>query len=184
MQIRPYHLRLNSLHITLVDTPGFDDPYRPDTEIFKELAIWLATRYRNQSRLTAILYMQPITATRMGGSSIRNLTTMKKMVGVQSFPNLTLVASMWDIVDPMNGRNREKELVENYWQDLIKDGAVMGRFSGDRSSALRVLDTIKVGGDLDLTIQRELVDESLPLERTAAGSYLGHEFLRLADAEN
>src|SRR2546421_12507310 len=91
---------------------------------------------------------------------------------------------MWDIVDPVNGEKREKELVENYWQDLIKDGAVTGRFSGDRSSALRVLDAIKAGGDLHLTIQRELVDESLPLERTAAGSYLGHEFLRLADAEN
>ena len=103
-QIRPYHLRFNSLHITLVDTPGFDDPYRPDTEIFKELAIWLATRYQNQSRLTAILYMQPITATRMGQSAMRNLTTMKKMIGVQSFPNLTLVASMWDIVDPVTAR--------------------------------------------------------------------------------
>jgi hypothetical protein len=64
--------------------------------------------------------MQLITATRMGQSAMRNLTTMKKMVGVQSFPNLTLVASMWDIVDPAKGENREKELVENSWQDLSR----------------------------------------------------------------
>jgi hypothetical protein len=115
---------------------------------------------------------------------MRNLMTMKKMVGVESFQNLTLVTSMWDLADPVNCESREKELVENYWQDLIKEGAVVGRFRGDRSSALRILNSIKVGADLTLTIQREIVDESLSLDRTAAGSYLDHEFLRLVDAEN
>jgi hypothetical protein len=122
----------------------------------------------------------------MGGSALRNLTTMKKMLGVQSFPYLTLVSSMWDIVDSANAENREKDLVENYWQDLISEGATVARSYGDRASALRVLETtIKVNSkNLALTIQQELIDENLPLERTSAGTFLGHEFRRLADAEN
>jgi hypothetical protein len=92
-------LKLDSIHVALVDTPGFDDTYKPDAMAFKDLAIWLAVQYQTQDRVTVILYMQPITATRMGGSALRNLTTMKQMLGVQSFPHLILVSSMWDIVD-------------------------------------------------------------------------------------
>jgi hypothetical protein len=39
------------------------------------------------------------------------------------------------------------------------------------------------GKDLALTIQQELVDENLPLERTSAGTFLGHEFRRLVDED-
>ncbi|EXJ58929.1 hypothetical protein A1O7_06360 [Cladophialophora yegresii CBS 114405] len=183
--IRAYHLKLNSVHIALVDTPGFDDTYITDAEVFKDLAIWLAAQYQTQAQVTAILYMQPITAMRMRGSALLNLTTMKKMLGVQSFPHLILVTSMWDLIDPATAENREKELTKSFWHDLISEGARVARSYGDRASVLHVLETINVQGkDLTLTIQQELVDENLPLGRTSAGTFLGHEFRRQADIHN
>jgi hypothetical protein len=178
-------LRLNSRHVALVDTPGFDDTYRPDAQIFKELAIWLAARYRAKTQVTAVIYMQPISATRMAGSALRNLTTMKKMLGVQSFPQLTLVTSMWDIINKESAESREKELIENFWQDLIIEGATVARGYGDHASALRIIETIKIEGQsLGFTIQQELVDEELPLDRTSAGAFLSHDFRTLANAQN
>jgi hypothetical protein len=108
----------------LVDTPGFDDTHRTDAEVFQEIAIWLATQYQNLSRLTAILYMQPINVTRMAGSAMRSLQTVKKMLGVQRFSNLTLVTSMWDILDLAECESQEKELREN----------LLARFDQGRSS--------------------------------------------------
>ncbi|KAK1757755.1 hypothetical protein QBC47DRAFT_400088 [Echria macrotheca] len=32
---------LDGLNIYLIDTPGFDDTTRPDTEILREIAVWL-----------------------------------------------------------------------------------------------------------------------------------------------
>jgi len=168
--------------VALVDTPGFDDTYRPDTTIFRELSAWLAARYQEKTRLTAIIYMQPITLTRVSGSILRNLTVMKRMLGVQSFPHLTLVTSMWDTIDPSLGEKRETELRSEFWSDLVQSGARVARFSGDANSAVKVLETTSSKSEISLTIQRELVDQGLPLDRTAAGTYLDSEILGLIDA--
>jgi predicted GTPase len=66
--------------IALVDTPGFDDTNRPDAAVFRELAAWLAARYQERTRLTAIIYMYPITSTRMQGSSLRNFDVVLRMI--------------------------------------------------------------------------------------------------------
>ena len=168
--------------MALVDTPGFDDTYRPDTNVFRELAAWLAARYQEETRLTAIIYMQPITLTRVSGSILRNLTVMKRMLGIQSFPYLTLVTSMWDTVDPSLGEKREAELRSEFWSDLVQSGAKVARFGGDANSAIKVLETISSKNEISLAIQRELVDQGLTLDRTAAGTYLDSEILGLMDA--
>ena len=119
----------------MVDTPGFDDTYRPDTAIFRELAAWLAARYQEETRLTAIIYVQRITDSRVSGSILRNLAVMKRMIGIQNFPYLTLVTTMWDIIEPGLGDARESELRKDFWSDLIASGAKVARFRGDRESA-------------------------------------------------
>lgn len=162
-------------HWTLVDTPGFDDTYRPDTLIFRELAAWLAARYQENTQLTAIVYLQRITDTRVSGGILRNLTVMKRMLGVESFPYLTLVTSMWDICDVSVAEGREQQLKAEFWKDLLSSGARTGRFWGNRATAHRNLDTIASGSLASMKIQKELVDHHLLLDHTSAGSYLEHE---------
>ncbi|KIW84133.1 hypothetical protein Z517_03380 [Fonsecaea pedrosoi CBS 271.37] len=180
--VQAYHFEHHGSHVALVDTPGFDDTHRPDTAIFRDLSAWLAARYQEKTRLMAIIYIQPITLTRVSGSILRNLTVMKRMLGVQSFPHLTLVTSMWDTIDPSLGEKREAELQASFWSDLVQFGAKTARFSGDATSAAKVLDTASSKDEILMTIQRELVDQGLTLDRTAAGTYLDSEILGLIDA--
>lgn len=122
--------------------------------------------------------MHRITDSRVAGSALRNMTVMKKMLGVESFRNLVLVTSMWDLVEPGIGEKREQELSDKFWKDLIRAGAHMQRFSGDRRSALRILEGMRSEAPVTLTIQRELVDDGIQLDRTTAGTYLEREMMR------
>ncbi|KAK7898062.1 hypothetical protein LTR67_004694 [Exophiala xenobiotica] len=180
--VQAYHFDFRGSHVALVDTPGFDDTRRPDTAVFRDLSAWLAARYQEKTHLMAIIYIQPITLTRVSGSILRNLTVMKRMLGVQSFPHLTLVTSMWDTIDHSLGEKREVELETEFWSDLVQFGAKVDRFSGDANSAAKILEKASSKDELSMTIQREIVDQGLTLDRTAAGTYLESEILGLIDA--
>ena len=43
--VTPYTIPYHGLRLVLVDTPGFDDTYRPDTEILRIIADWLTKKY-------------------------------------------------------------------------------------------------------------------------------------------
>jgi predicted GTPase len=61
----------------LVDTPGFDDTYRSDTDILKEIANWLSTAYEENIKLAGIIYLHRIEDVRLGGAAMRNLRMFK-----------------------------------------------------------------------------------------------------------
>ena len=183
-RVKPYHFLFKARHIALVDTPGFDDTNQPDAVVFRELAAWLVARYKEATRMTAILYMQPITSTRMSGSVLRNFQVMKRMLGIQNFPHLILVTSMWDLVDSDLGQKREKEMRDLFWADLIDAGATVARFSGNKDTAHAVLEMIKKKPIAALTIQRELVDSGVALDQTTAGAYIDSEILELLSQTN
>ena len=43
--VTPYHMSYQDVRLVLVDTPGFDDTYRQDTEILRVIADWLTQKY-------------------------------------------------------------------------------------------------------------------------------------------
>ena len=43
--VTPYHISYQDVRLVLVDTPGFDDTYRQDTEILRVIADWLTQKY-------------------------------------------------------------------------------------------------------------------------------------------
>ena len=43
--VTPYPISHHGLRLVLVDTPGFDDTYRQDTEILRNIADWLTQKY-------------------------------------------------------------------------------------------------------------------------------------------
>ena len=44
-------------NVFLVDTPGFDDTDRSDTEVLREIASWLTASYSNSIKLHGIIYL-------------------------------------------------------------------------------------------------------------------------------
>lgn len=146
----------NGINYNLVDSPGFDDTYRPDVDLIMELADYLEVTYRAQFMTSGVVYMQNIAAPRMTGSAVSNLNYLRKLCGMQSFSKIAFVTTFWGTqYDDELGERHEQELKEEFWSEEIRHGAKVRRFFRD---AKVVLD-----------IQKELVEEDKPFGGTAVG---------------
>jgi hypothetical protein len=171
-----------TVNIYLIDTPGFDDTTRSDTDVLKEVAGWLTDSYSNKVKLNGILYMHRITDPRMQGSAMMNLIMFKKLCGHDALKNVTLVTTMWEKVDPDDGTRREDQLrtTPEYWGSMLTQGSRMDRHNNTRDSAMRLLKRFVKQPDATLSIQQEMVLRKKSLNDTEAGKELNSE---LAKAE-
>lgn len=118
--------------VYLVDTPGFDDTNRSDTEVLRELATWLADSYTAKINLSGIIYLHRISDVRMQGSAKKNLYMFKKLCGDNALKNVILGTTMWDKVSETEGTARELELIStpDFWGWMVKQGSRVSRHTG------------------------------------------------------
>ncbi len=143
-----YPLQSGANTIILVDTPGFNDTERSDSDILLEIQDWLKTTFSNTKLLSAILYFHPISDTRFQGSSRRGLDLFKQLLGQESYKNVLLVSTFWNQVPGETCFMREKELTEmtEGWKTLIDGGARVERMGRVYDRFLPILrDLIKLG---------------------------------------
>jgi len=172
------------INIYLVDTPGFDDTSRKDSDVLKEIAGWLTDSYQNRILLKGILYLHRISDTRMTGSAKKNLFMFKKLCGNEALKNVILLTTMWEKVDPTEGERRQAilENTEGFWGFMIQRGSKAFRHMNNRESALTILKRLVPGcavsppGKVLLAIQSEMVNENKGLDETDAGKELQGEF--------
>jgi len=108
----------------------------------------------------------------MGGTPLRNLNMFKELCGRDNFKNVVLVTTMWDHVSDDEGLEREEELQNAFWQSMISLGSSTHRFLFTEKSAWDIINTISLsppGERRPLQIQREMVDENKPIDKTSAG---------------
>ncbi|MCJ1353369.1 MAG: gTPase, IMAP member 8 [Icmadophila ericetorum] len=158
--------------VLLVDTPGFDDTHRSESEILEQIAKALAAQYALGMVLKGIIYLHRNNDIRMQGSSMKALQIFKKLVGDEAFKNVVLATTRWDLVGEDIGSEREQELHTKFWAYMMNKGATMTRFYGDRASATRILSQLLAKKSIILDIQREMVDENRPLNKTSAGAII------------
>ncbi|KAG9317983.1 P-loop containing nucleoside triphosphate hydrolase protein [Chiua virens] len=151
--------------IVLVDTPGFDDTYRPDIDILKTIADWLIQEYSSGGgvlRLAGIIYLHRITDSRMCGSAYKNLSMFGRLCGDIPLPRVHLITTMWDIVKNRNmAERREAELKRDFWRPLLDGGAEAFRFNNRPGSAQAIIEPL-LGMKNDremLLLQEELVEQ-------------------------
>lgn len=168
----------------LVDTPGFDDTNRTDTEVLRTLADWLTDSYIHQIKLNGIIYLHRITEMRMQGAAERNLFMFRKLCGNDALKNIVLATTMWELVDPDVGDKREKHLIDNpeFWGWMHENGSQITRHQNSRDSALRIVDIFAsrdtTKQKVDLGIQREMVKHGKTLDQTDAGIELDKELAK------
>ncbi|EWY83656.1 hypothetical protein FOYG_13458 [Fusarium oxysporum NRRL 32931] len=165
--------------IYLLDTPGFDDTNRSDTEVLKEIALCLTKTYEDNIKLSGILYLHRITDRRMGGSAKKNLMMFRKLCGEESLMNVILVTTMWEDEYTAIGERREQELIATggFWGALVEEGAQISRHNNTRSSAMPLLRTIAKSYRVTISIQKEMVSEHKDLNKTEAGIGLNSDIL-------
>ncbi|KAF2652458.1 P-loop containing nucleoside triphosphate hydrolase protein [Lophiostoma macrostomum CBS 122681] len=160
--------------IYLVDTPGFDDSYRSDSDILRELADWLNSAHKSNIKLTGLILLHRILDVRVGGTGVRNIRMFKRLCGDDSLGSVVLATTMWDFIrDGSIGDSREDELKtqEALWKPLIQQGSKVFRQNDEQRSATKIIEYLMDRKKpVTLDIQREMVDQNLTLAQTGAGT--------------
>ena len=108
--------------IMILDTPGFDDTHRSDTEVLTEVAEYLASLYRNGFRVSGIIYLHNICENRIRGSSYKNLQMFEKLCGKGALQNVVMLTNRWGMIDESEALKKESELKKDYWNMYLKAG--------------------------------------------------------------
>ncbi|KAK1066326.1 hypothetical protein LTR74_007213 [Friedmanniomyces endolithicus] len=184
-EVRPFEFEYDGHHITLIDTPGFNDTTRSEAEVLKSIAEYLSIAYSDHQKLTGIIYLQSIMDPRMYGSTLRNLKMFKVLVGPDPFPNVLLATTRWGQAEKLDelalAESRESQLStdEEFWAPMIRRGARVARFKDTRESAMQVVLSLIHQVPIVLQIQAELVDQAKDLIDTTAGIAANEENKRL-----
>lgn len=169
--------------VLLVDTPGFDDTYRSDAEILSEISKMLIAQHKLGVRLKGVVYLHRISDDRLAGSSMKTLKLFKQICGEKAFSSVLLVTTRWDKVGSEElGAAHERELSRGVWQDMMRSGANMARFYGDRESAQTIINQLVVTSSVVgvvLQIQDELLHQGKRLHETKAGAAVSDEIANL-----
>ncbi|KAF3901847.1 hypothetical protein AA313_de0208849 [Arthrobotrys entomopaga] len=185
-EVGVYHFNYGGSRVFLVDTPGFDDTNRSDSEILKDVAFWLAAAYSNEAKLAGIIYLHRISDVRMQGSALRNLRMFKQLCGANNLDSVVLATTHWTNAEgaripEATGAERVKELVQTdgFWGGMIERGSKVVRHDGSRESALEIVGSlVKRSVRVVLDIQRQLIDQKMNLDDTDAAQALQEELIR------
>lgn len=165
-----------------VDTPGFSDTNLSDTEVLQMIADYLAVAYKQEMKLSGIIYLHPISDNRVTHHTTKNLDMFRKLTGEKNLKNVTLATTMWDRVPEEEGLRREEELRSKFWKLLVAMGARTARHrTGDPSSARGIASALLGNRPFYLQLQEEMGRDNKPLRDTAAGREVMLELARLKE---
>ncbi|KAF4470799.1 hypothetical protein FALBO_2295 [Fusarium albosuccineum] len=178
-----YSMSVGDRLVYLVDTPGFNDTWRSDLDILKEVAFITSQIYRQGMKLAGILYLHRISDNRVSGSAMKNFTLLEKMCGPTAASRVFLIMTMWDLTETGKLSSREAEMREmrlastmEFWGTLCQQGSQTRRWRGDDETAISIIGELislnERDGYLVQQIQRELIDEGKNLTETMAGREL------------
>lgn len=194
----PSHPNLHGRRVVIVDVPGFDDTIEDDAEILRRIAIWLASSYDDGMKLGGVIYLHEISQTRMLGTTRRNLNMFRKLCGEEALSRVILGTTKWADVLSDIGEQREKQLSDKFWKEMIGFGSVVRRFDKTQESAQAILNVIldkltpptpgestpgSVGHDPTLQIQKELVHLQRFIPETQAGQELRYTLQQLLEMQ-
>jgi ethanolamine ammonia-lyase large subunit len=154
--------------VLLIDTPGFDDTQRTDSEILTEIARILSAQYDLGVQLKGVIYIHRITDIRYGRAAIKTFEIFKKICGKEALKNVLLITSRWDGIDSALGAERERQLKDNFWAYMAGHGSNISRFHGDRSSAISLVSQLLCREVVVLQIQRH---PNINFSRSAKGRF-------------
>jgi hypothetical protein len=166
----------------LVDTPGFDDSKKTDTDILREVADWLSRAYQNRIKLSGIIYLHRISDVRVGGSGVKNLRMFRELCGETGMASVALVTTFWQGEDKATGDRREAQLKTSstFWSQIIAKGGKVFRHDQGVQSGERIISyLVNRKEKVVLEIQKDMVDRGKTLEETGAGNIVQEELNKL-----
>ncbi|KAF8424476.1 P-loop containing nucleoside triphosphate hydrolase protein [Tirmania nivea] len=154
--------------VYLVDTPGFDDTERSDSDVLSTLANWLAMQHERALKLSGLIYLHRITDDRMTGSAVKNLIMMRNLCGDENMQNVVLVTTRWEMVSAEENERRGLLAPGGFWHGMIQQGATHTQYNGTTEAAAAIIDRLIHQAPIYLAIQQEL-SQGKDISETAAG---------------
>ncbi|PUU76908.1 P-loop containing nucleoside triphosphate hydrolase protein [Tuber borchii] len=177
-EVQSYSFPYAGVKITLVDTPGFSDTTKSDTEVLTDICAWMSLNYREGKLLSGIIYLHRITDVRMDGTSLKNFKMLQKMCGPEALQNVFLTTTQWSNVNPALGAEREENLRhKDFWGELISQGASLEKFEGTGESGLELIYKLMEKEPKPLSIQCQMVEKGMALVETDAGKFINDELI-------
>lgn len=174
--------------VRLLDTPGFDDTHRSDTEVLQTVANALNELYESGRRVDGVIYMHPIIDPRMSGAALKSLGIFRRICGESYFPHIALVSTMWESLKGTEARvaaeARLTDLIEKpeFWADLVGRGSVAFQHDGSANSAMNIVkNLLKRSQQASLQLQLEM-RQGKTLAKTEAGSFVEGEVLKMRES--
>ncbi|KAI3393110.1 hypothetical protein diail_4739, partial [Diaporthe ilicicola] len=187
--IQVIETKLGGQTVRFVDTPGFSDTDLSDTEVLQMIADYLAMAYKQEMKLSGIIYLHPISDNRVTHHTTKNLDMFRKLTGEKNLKNVTLTTTMWDKVSEQEGTRREDELKGKFWKLLVAMGARTARHNSGgggssetaEESARRIASSLLGNKPFYLQLQEEMGKDNKPLRDTAAGREVMAELARIKE---
>ena len=132
-------------------------------------------RHKHGPKLSGVIYIHPISDKRFTGIARRNFKMFREFCGDSALKNIVLVTNMWEEVSQEDGKEREQELITNFFKIALDKGAQVARHDDTVQSAHDIVRRIMRNQPVPLQIQRELVDEGKGILNTAAGKAINGE---------
>lgn len=112
-------------------------------------------------KLSGVICLHEISQTRMLGTSRKNIRMFNKLCGDEGTKNVILATTKWEDINPEFGQQRERQLIEVCWKDMIKLGSRMHRFMTTSESAWAAINLILKNSDKPGTIDTFQMQEEL-----------------------
>jgi hypothetical protein len=173
--------------VHLLDTPGFDDTSRSDTDVLQTIANKLNELYELDLRVDGVIYMHPIIDPRMSGAALKSLGIFRRICGEKYFPHIALVSTKWESLKGEEARlaakRRETDLLEKpeFWGDLFRRGSMPFRHDARIESAMNIVQSlVEISEQASLKLQVEMRHGKHLIE-TDAGSFVEGEILKMKE---
>jgi hypothetical protein len=175
-------IKIGGTKVILIDTPGFDDPRQTDSQILEKISRLLSAMYHLKVNLKGVIYLHRITDVRFPRSAVKTLDIFKEICGEIALKNVVLATTRWKGVKERDGVQRELNLCEHFWKDMLDKGSRMVRYHGDGDSAKGIIAGLIGKNTLVLDLQRELIEHRKPLNQTKAGKLVSEDNTGLREA--
>lgn len=179
--IQVVETKIDGQTVRFVDTPGFSDTHMSDTEILQMIADYLAAAYKQEMKLSGIIYLHPISDNRVTHHTTKNLEMFRKLTGEKNLKHVLLATSMWDKVSLEEGVRREDELKGKFWKLLTVMGAKTVRHDDTGESARQIAAMLLGNKPFYLQLQEEMGKDNKALRDTAAGKEVMIELVRMKE---
>jgi hypothetical protein len=172
---------LDGKRVVLIDTPGFDDTTKSDTDVLKMIAAYMQTMHKQEKLLSGVIYMHRISDIRVGGTSRRDFTMFQELCGKEAYKNVLMVTNMWGEANE-DALAREQELRDKdiFFKPILDNGALLLRHMNDQESAHKIIQNLTGIDPVVLRIQAELAAMN-DITQTSAYAQLNRELMEQAE---